>query len=43
MKLAVVGAGSMGAEIAQQAALHVIKVKAGKLGRKVEEGWYRYQ
>lgn len=64
-RLTVVGAGCMGAQIAQRAALHGVevrlhdkseeqpgkavespqleaKVKAGKLGRKTGEGWYRH-
>jgi len=39
--LAVIGGGSRGAQIAQPSPLGA-KVKAGKLGRKTKEGWYRY-
>lgn len=54
-RLAVFGAGSMGAQIAQRnmykttgderfrpSAQLEAKVKAGKLGRKTKEGWYKY-
>jgi 3-hydroxyacyl-CoA dehydrogenase len=44
--LAVIGARSMGAQIAQQAALNGVDVAfrtlAGKLGRKTGEDWYKY-
>jgi 3-hydroxyacyl-CoA dehydrogenase len=40
--LAVIGGGSMGAQIAQPSPQLGAKVKAGKLGRKTKEGWYRY-